>query len=159
MTGSLLRIDIRGRGEQRLRDKWADGPRTYLGLQVAGFPNLFVITGPGSPSVLTNMPTAIEQHVEWISDCIAHVREHGLTSIEATGDAEEEWVDYVRSVAETTLYPLASSWYVGANIPGKKRIFMPFVGGFARYEQHLRDVAANSYEGFVVSAQKADAGE
>ena len=152
MTGSLLKIDIKGRGGVTLEQKWADGPRTYLGMMVAGFPNLFVITGPGSPSVLANMPMAIEQHVEWISDCIAHLRELGATSVEATAEAEEGWVDHVRSIAEVTLFNLADSWYVGANIPGKKRVFMPYVGGFAPYEKQCRAVAAKGYEGMVFSS-------
>ena len=155
MTGSLLKIDVRGRDGLSLRDKWADGPRTYLGMQMAGFPNLFVITGPGSPSVLANMPMAIEQHVEWISDCIAHMREAGVTAVEATEEAEEGWVDHVRSIAEVTLFPLANSWYVGANIPGKKRVFMPYVGGFAPYEKQCNDVVAKGYEGFVFSSASA----
>ncbi|HET6811773.1 MAG TPA: NAD(P)/FAD-dependent oxidoreductase [Acidimicrobiales bacterium] len=161
MTGSLLKIDVRGRNGLSLRDKWADGPTTYLGMQIAGFPNLFVITGPGSPSVLANMPMAIEQHVEWIGDCITRLRETGMTAVEATEQAEEGWVDHVRSIAEVTLFPLANSWYVGANIPGKKRVFMPYVGGFAPYEKQCNDVAAKGYEGFVfsnLSAQSAQAG-
>jgi cation diffusion facilitator CzcD-associated flavoprotein CzcO len=150
MTGSLLKMDIRGRGGQRLGEAWAEGPLTYLGLQVAGFPNMFTITGPGSPSVLTNMPLAIEQHVEWISDCIAYLGAHGARCIEATEAAETAWVDHVRQVADVTLYRKADSWYVGANIPGKKRVFMPYVGGFATYRQVCDEVAAHSYEGFAV---------
>src|SRR5579864_3162163 len=153
MTGSLLRIDVRGTGGRSLRDKWAQGPLTYLGLQVAGFPNLFVITGPGSPSVLTNMPLAIEQHVEWIADCIDYLREHGLNRVEATEDAEGQWGEHVREVAEATLFPKTNSWYVGANIPGKSRVFMPYVGGFAPYQQLCDDVAAKGYEGFELSAR------
>jgi cation diffusion facilitator CzcD-associated flavoprotein CzcO len=153
MTGSLLKIDIRGAGGCTLKQKWEGGPVTYLGLQVAGFPNMFVITGPGSPSVLANMPMAIEQHVEWISDCIAHLRRHGLTRVEATEEAEDAWVDHVRGVAEATLFPQANSWYVGANIPGKKRVFMPYVGGFAPYQARCDEVAANGYEGFAFSSR------
>jgi cation diffusion facilitator CzcD-associated flavoprotein CzcO len=152
MTGSLLKIDIRGRDGIRLQDKWEGGPVTYLGIQVAGFPNMFTITGPGSPSVLTNMPVAIEQHVEWISDCITYLREHGLTRIEATEEAEDAWVDHVRQVADATLFPRADSWYVGANIPGKKRVFMPYVGGFLGYRKRCEAVAANDYEGFIASS-------
>jgi cation diffusion facilitator CzcD-associated flavoprotein CzcO len=152
MTGSLLRIDIRGRDGRSLRAKWEGGPLTYLGVQVAGFPNMFVITGPGSPSVLVNMPVAIEQHVEWIGDCIAYLRQRGLTRIEPTEEAEEAWVDHVRQVAELTLFPRANSWYVGANIPGKTRVFMPYVGGFAPYRKRCADVAANGYEGFALAA-------
>ena len=148
MTGSLLRMDIRGRGGRTLADKWAEGPRTYLGLQVAGFPNLFTITGPGSPSVLSNMPTAIEQHAEWISDCIEYMREQGLRRIEAKVEAEDEWVDHVRAVGDFTLHKYANSWYLGSNIPGKKRVFMPYVGGLDLYRARCDEVAGNGYAGF-----------
>ena len=148
MTGALLAMNVQGAGGQKLEDKWADGPKTYLGLQIAGFPNLFTVTGPGSPSVLTNMPVAIEQHVEWIADCIAYTFEQNITRIEATPDAEDDWVAYVAQVADTTLFPLANSWYVGANIPGKTRVFMPFVGGMTDYRGRCEDVAARGYAGF-----------
>ena len=148
MTGSLLRMNIRGVGGQTLADKWKEGPRTYLGLQVAGFPNLFTITGPGSPSVLVNMPTAIEQHVEWISDCIVSMQEHGHRRIEARAEAEEQWVDHVNEGASATLYMKADSWYVGANIPGKKRVFMPFVGGNVEYRRFCDECSQNGYAGF-----------
>ncbi|MDP1821262.1 MAG: NAD(P)/FAD-dependent oxidoreductase [Acidimicrobiales bacterium] len=151
MTGALLAIDIRGRDGLSLRDKWADGPRTYLGLQIAGFPNLFTITGPGSPSVLSNMPVSIEQHVEWIGDCIAHLRAAGRATIEATPAAEEAWVDHVADLAQLGMFSKANSWYVGANIPGKKRVFMPYVGGVANYRHRCDAVAANAYEGFELS--------
>ena len=153
MTGSLLRIDPQGRRGRRLTDAWEAGPVTYLGLQVAGYPNLFIITGPGSPSVLTNMPLAIEQHVEWIADCIAYMREYGWNTVEATEDAERAWVDIVRDVAGVTLFPKANSWYLGANIPGKKRVFMPYVGGFAPYRDHCDEVAAEGYRGFAFSGR------
>jgi cation diffusion facilitator CzcD-associated flavoprotein CzcO len=153
MTGSLLRIDIRGLDGVTLNRKWEAGPLTYLGVQVAGFPNMFIITGPGSPSVLTNMPLAIEQHVEWIAECITHVRESGQSRVEATEDAEEAWVEHVRQVAELTLFSQANSWYLGANIPGKKRVFMPYVGGFAPYRERCDEVAANGYEGFAFSSR------
>jgi cation diffusion facilitator CzcD-associated flavoprotein CzcO len=152
MTGALLKMDIRGRGGRSLRDKWADGPCSYLGLQIAGFPNLFTITGPGSPSVLSNMPVSIEQHVEWISDCIEHLRSHGGTMIEATAEAETTWVDHVSELADLTLFSKADSWYLGANIPGKKRVFMPYVGGVANYRQRCDEVVARGYEGFAISA-------
>lgn len=148
MTGSLLRMDIRGVGGRSLAEKWAEGPKTYLGLQVAGFPNFFTITGPGSPSVLSNMPVSIEQHVEWISDCIDYMRAQGSTRIEASEEAEEEWVEHVRQVAGLTLFPRASSWYLGANIPGKKRVFMPYVGGLLPYRERCDEVARTGYEGF-----------
>jgi cyclohexanone monooxygenase len=151
MTGALLRIDIRGRAGLALRDKWAAGPRTYLGLAVAGFPNLFMITGPGSPSVISNMIVSIEQHVDWIADCLAHLEAHGLGTVEATQDAEDAWVAHVNEVGNATLYPLASSWYVGANIPGKPRLFMPYVGGVGVYRQTCGAVAAKGYEGFALT--------
>jgi cation diffusion facilitator CzcD-associated flavoprotein CzcO len=153
MTGPLLRMDIRGRAGLSLREAWAAGPRTYLGLQVAGFPNLFTITGPGSPSVLTNMPVAIEQHVEWITDCIAHMRAKGLATLEPREDAVENWVAQVNAAADATLLPQASSsWYLGANVPGKPRVFMPYAGGMARYRAICDDIAAKGYQGFAVSA-------
>ncbi len=151
MTGALRRIDIRGRGGRPLRQKWAEGPRTYLGLGTAGFPNLFLITGPGSPSVLSNMVPSIEQHVEWIARCIGYLREHGLERIEATAEAEEAWVAHVNDVAEKTLYPSCNSWYLGANVPGKPRVFMPYLG-FPPYVQRCDEVAAKGYEGFRLTA-------
>ncbi|GJD98381.1 flavin-containing monooxygenase [Methylobacterium isbiliense] len=151
LTGPLLALDIRGSGGRPLKEAWAAGPRTYLGLQTPGFPNLFTITGPGSPSVLTNMPIAIEQHVEWITRCIAHLRERGLARIEATPEATEAWVAHVNEAAHATLLPMAnSSWYLGANVPGKPRVFMPYAGGMARYRSHCEAVAAKGYEGFAL---------
>ncbi|MDT7561514.1 MAG: hypothetical protein QOG76_138 [Pseudonocardiales bacterium] len=153
LTGPLLNIDIMGTDGTPLREKWAAGPRTYLGLQVAGFPNLFTITGPGSPSVLTNMPTAIEQHVDWIATCIDHMRAHGLVRIEAGEHAEQTWGEHVHEAAHRTLLPLAeSSWYLGANVPGKPRVFMPYAGGFANYADRCAEVAGNGYEGFSFAA-------
>ncbi len=151
MTGSVAKIDIRGRDGQTLNQKWAEGPKTYLGLMSAGFPNLFVITGPGSPSVLSNMIVSIEQHVDWISDCIAYMRNRGLDAVEANRDAEDKWVAHVNEVAHTTLYPQANSWYMGANIPGKPQIFMPYIGGVGVYRQICNDVAAKGYEGFSMT--------
>jgi cyclohexanone monooxygenase len=151
MTGSVAKIDIHGRNAQTLNQKWAEGPRTYLGLMSAGFPNLFVITGPGSPSVLSNMIVSIEQHVDWIADCLAYMREHGLEVMEASKEAEDKWVAHVNEVAYTTLYPQANSWYMGANIPGKPRIFMPYIGGVGPYRQICNDVAAKRYEGFAMT--------
>ena len=150
MTGALARIDIRGRGGRTLRSKWEDGPRAYLGLGVAGFPNLFVITGPGSPSVLSNMLPSIEQHVDWIADCMAWMRDRGHAAIEATPEAENEWVAHVGEVAGATLYPTCNSWYLGANVPGKPRVFMPYLG-FPPYVEKCDAVAANDYEGFELS--------
>jgi cyclohexanone monooxygenase len=152
MTGALLKANIHGRQGQPLNDKWAHGPVTFLGLAMAGFPNLFTITGPGSPSVLCNMLVAIEQHVNWIGDCLAWLREHRVATIEATPAAEETWVAHVNAVAEGTMYtaPSCNSWYLGANIPGKPRIFMPYVGGYPRYRRRCDEVAANGYEGFAL---------
>ncbi|MGH9083990.1 MAG: flavin-containing monooxygenase, partial [Acidimicrobiales bacterium] len=150
MTGALARIDVRGRAGLRLADAWAAGPRTYLGLAVAGFPNLFVVTGPGSPSVLSNMMEAIQQHVDWIGDCIEHLRDTGCTTIEATTDAQDGWVDYVNGVAGLTLFPRCSSWYLGANVPGKARVFMP-LPGFPTYVDQCVDVVASGYRGFALT--------
>ncbi len=148
MTGALLNPDVRGRGGVALRDTWAGGPRSYLGLAVAGFPNLFTITGPGSPSVLSNMMVSIEQHVDWIADCLAYLHERGLSIIEATAAAEEEWVRHANEVANGTLFPLAKSWYTGANIAGKPFGFMPYVGGVGAYRTICDGVAHQGYAGF-----------
>jgi cyclohexanone monooxygenase len=153
MTGPLKALNLRGRGGRRLEEAWADGPRTYLGVSVAGFPNLFTITGPQSPSVLTNMPVAIEQHVEWISDCIAAMRRDGKATIEATPQAQEDWVAHVNEVVGRTLMTGANSWYMGANIPGKPRVFLPYLGpeGVGGYRRRCDEVAAKGYEGFVLA--------
>lgn len=151
MTGSLGKIDLRGRHGRTLKAKWAAGPRTYLGLMSAGFPNLFMITGPGSPSVLSNMVVAIEQHVEWIADCLAWMEAEGVTVIEADQGAEDAWVDHVNEVAHCTLYPQAASWYMGANVPGKARVFMPYVGGVGAYRSQCDAVAAEGYRGFELT--------
>jgi cation diffusion facilitator CzcD-associated flavoprotein CzcO len=153
MTGPLLRMNITGRNGYRLNDAWSTGPRTYLGLQVPGFPNLFTITGPGSPSVLCNMPVAIEQHADFITDCIAHMHAHRLFCVEATPDATEKWATQVNEAASVTLLPQAKhSWYLGANIPGKPRVFMPYAGGMARYRAICAGVALSGYEGFALSS-------
>jgi cyclohexanone monooxygenase len=151
MTGALLKVEIRGRGGLPLREKWSAGPRAYLGVAMAGFPNLFTITGPGSPSVLTNMLPTIEQHVEWIAAGIAHMGKSGLGRIEAVEAAEDEWVGHVGDTASRTLRYTCSSWYLGVNIPGKPRVFMPYTGGFPKYIQKCNEVAAGGYEGFVLS--------
>jgi cyclohexanone monooxygenase len=152
MTGALRRIDLRGRSGHPLSEAWADGPRTYLGLQVEGFPNLFTITGPGSPSVLSNMIVAIEQHVDWITACLDHLQRHGLTTIEPSTEAVDAWVDQVNEAAAGTMYTASScnSWYLGSNIEGKPRVFMPYVGGFGRYRQRCQEVAQAGYTGFVL---------
>lgn len=151
MTGALREIDIRVKGGPVLAEEWRAGPRTYLGLMMAGFPNMFVITGPGSPSVKTQMIISIEQHTDWIAGCLAHLHAKGLSRIEPDARAQEEWVRHVNDVADSTLYPLANSWYVGANIPGKPRVFMPYVGGFDRYKRTCDEVAAKGYDGFLMA--------
>jgi cyclohexanone monooxygenase len=151
MTGALLRIDIRGRDGASLRRKWAEGPRTYLGLAIAGFPNLFTVTGPGSPSVISNMMVSIEQHIDWIADCIGYLQERGFETIEATQDAEDRWTRHVGEVADGTLFPKGRSWYIGVNIPGKPRVCYPYLGGVGAYRKICDDVAAKAYEGFVLT--------
>ncbi|MEV7279929.1 NAD(P)/FAD-dependent oxidoreductase [Streptomyces sp. NPDC093111] len=150
MTGAIDRVDVRGRGGRSLKEVWGEGPRTYLGLGVDGFPNLFQLTGAGSPSVLANVVLCAEQHVDWLADCLGHLDEHGHRAIEAGEEAVEEWVAQCRDRAAATLYPAADSWYLGANIPGKPRVFMPFIGGFGVYGEILADVAASGYKGFTL---------
>lgn len=152
MTGPLLAMDIRGRDGLSLEEKWADGPHTYLGVAVSGFPNLFTITGPGSPSVLSNMPVSIEQHVEWISDLLDHMRQNGRAVVEADDVKEKEWTDLVREYANATLHMKANSWYLGANVPGKPRVFMVYTGGVAAYRETCEQIAQNGYEGFELTA-------
>ena len=147
MTGSYTGIDIAGRQGRSLKEAWSAGPVTFLGLGVPDFPNLFIVAGPGSPSVLTNMVLAVEQHAEWIMDCISYLRRHDLRTIEATSDAAEQWVAHVNELASYTLYPTCNSWYLGANIPGKPRVFMPLLG-FPAYEARCDEVAATGYQGF-----------
>jgi cation diffusion facilitator CzcD-associated flavoprotein CzcO len=150
MTGALARIDIRGREGLALTDKWSAGPRTYLGLTTRDFPNLFMITGPGSPSVLTNMLPSIEQHVEWIADCISYLDSQDLQSIEPDLKAEDSWVGHVNEIAGATLLTTCNSWYLGANVPGKPRVFMPYLG-FPNYVEKCQEVVANGYQGFEVA--------
>jgi cyclohexanone monooxygenase len=151
LTGPLQALGIRGRDGRTLDDAWADGPVTYMGLAVPGFPNLFTITGPGSPSVLSNMPVSIEQHVEWIGDCLAWAREHGIDGIEATEPAAAAWTRHVQDMASMTLFPKADSFYMGANIPGKPRLFLPYIGGVSNYRHKCDEVAAKGYDGFALS--------
>ncbi len=151
MTGALLAMDIRGRDGRSLREAWADGPHTYLGLASAGFPNLFLITGPQSPSVFTNMVMSIEQHVDWIADCLIYLRARGIRSIEASAPAQAQWEAHVAAVADATLMPQADSWYVGANVPGKPRVFMAYLGGLGPYRQRCDQVAAQGYAGFELT--------
>jgi cation diffusion facilitator CzcD-associated flavoprotein CzcO len=150
MTGALLAPGIRGRSGLSLRQKWQGGPETFLGLATSGFPNFFFITGPGSPSVLSNVVVSIEQHVEWISDHLEHLAKEGHTETEATGVAEQSWTAHVNEVASGTLYPLAKSWYTGANVPGKPRIFMPYVGGVGEFRRRCDEVAEHGYQGFAM---------
>ncbi len=150
LTGAVLAIDIRGRAGSRLRDKWAQGPRTLLGIMTAGFPNLFIITGAGSPSVLVNMIVGIEHHVQWITDCIEYMKASGQSTIEPSVQAEDRWVEHVNAAANRTLLPLANSWFLGANIPGKPRVFMPYAAKIGVYRRECQAVADKGYEGFVL---------
>ena len=150
MTGPLLAPDIHGRHDRSLREAWSAGPRTYLGIMSHGFPNLFMITGPGSPSVLTNMLVSIEQHVEWATDAIDWLRTHDLTTIDPDLEAQDQWVDHVNEIAEFTLFPKGDSWYLGANVPGKPRVFMPYIAGVGVYRQICEDVVTNHYRGFTL---------
>ena len=153
LTGALTRIDIHGRDGRLLRDEWVDGPKTYLGIQVAGYPNLFTVNGPGSPSVLTNMIPGAEQHVDLIADVLVHLREHDLHSVEPTFEAQDEWVEHVSELAEGTMFTAEScnSWYLGANVPGKPRVFLPYVGGFNRYIAECQEIVDAGYKGFVTA--------
>ena len=151
LTGPLLAVNPVGVGGLTMREKWSGGPRTYLGLTIAGFPNLFLITGPGSPSALTNVMVSIEHHVAWITDLMAAMGERGATRVEADVTAEDGWVDHVNEVGNMTLYPRAESWYTGANVNGKPRVLMPYVGGFGVYRQICAAVAADGYKGFVIT--------
>ena len=154
ISGALNRIDVRGVGGVPLAEKWSAGPRAYLGVAPAGFPNMFIVTGPGSPSVFSNMVLSIEQHVEWIGDCLAWVRGLGARAVEATEQAAADWTDHVQQVASHTLHPRAASWYMGANIPGKPRIFLPYIGGVGNYRDRCAAVAASGYEGFILSGEE-----
>ena len=153
MTGALERIDIRGKNGKSITEEWQAGPRTYLGLQIHGFPNLFTITGPGSPSVLSNMMVSIEQHVDWINDCIEHLDKNQVRAIEPEEEAVDKWITHVNQVAEGSMFtaPSCNSWYLGANIPGKPRIFMPYVGGVGEYRNRCDEIARNGYTGFNLS--------
>ena len=150
MMGSFDKIHITGRNGRTLAEKWRAGPRAYLGVATSGFPNLFTITGPGSPSVLASMIQAIEQHVDWMADCIAHLRDVGAATIEPVQNDEDEWDAHVNEVSKVSLRSTCSSWYVGANIPGRPRVFMPYIGGFPVYVQKCNEVMSNGFEGFVI---------
>jgi len=159
MTGTLFNVDIRGRRDQALKEKWYAGPRTYLGLMSEAFPNMFMITGPGSPSVKSNMVMSIEQHVDFVTDSIVHMREQGYDVMEPTVDAEDDWVDHVQETANKTLFPRANSWYMGANMPGKPRLFMPYIGGVGVYRRICEDIVEDGYKGFRFEAKTAAAAE
>ena len=150
ITGALADIDIRGRDGLRLLDAWADGPRTLLGIQSAGFPNLYMITGPGSPSVLSNMVVSIEQHVDWVVGVIEHLRSIGADTIEPTTEAQDAWMAHIESLAQPTLYSKANSWYVGANIRGKPKVFSLYVAGCGAYRRECDEIAASGYQGFLI---------
>lgn len=149
VTGALMKIDVRGLDGATLKDAWSAGPQTYLGLMSAGFPNLFMITGPGSPSITVNVILAIEQHVEWVAECIAYMRKQGLERIDVSNRYQEEWGDHVREAADQTLFPKANSFYMGSNIPGKPRTFLLYLGGLPEYTERCRRIAENGYEGFI----------
>jgi cyclohexanone monooxygenase len=149
MTGSILKIDIRGKNGTKLAEQWKDGPTTYLGLAIANFPNLYTITGPQSPSVLSNMMVSIEQHVDWLTDLFVTMRDKGRSVVEATQQAQDEWILHSSDVGNASLYPLANSWYMGANVPGKPRVFLPYLGGVGPYREICDNVAAEDYKGFV----------
>ena len=154
MTGSIFNVDIKGRGGLALKEKWNAGPKTYLGLMSASFPNLFMITGPGSPSVKSNMIMSIEQHVDLVIETLLSMRRKGLSVVEPELEAENKWVDHVQEVANKTLFPQANSWYMGANIPGKPRLFMPYIGGVGTYREICEEIVANNYRGFKFEKSK-----
>ncbi|MET0521225.1 MAG: NAD(P)/FAD-dependent oxidoreductase [Jiangellaceae bacterium] len=149
MTGPIFRLNIEGTGGTKIRDAWAEGPQTYLGLASHGFPNLFLLTGPGSPSVLSNVIQSAEQHVDWLTDLLRHLRDNRIDRIEADLDAQDKWTRYCTEMANESLWPRADSWYMGANIPGKPRVFMPYIGGNALYQTEIDEVAEKDYEGFT----------
>ena len=151
MTGAILDMDIRVKGGARLAEAWEHGPKTYLGVMVNGFPNLAIITGPGSPGVKSNMISAIEQHVDWIADLVEHMSSTGKATFQAQAEAQEQWVKHVNEVADQTLYPKANSWYVGANIPGKPRVFMPYVAGLDKYRKICDEVTRDGYRGVSIN--------
>ena len=151
MTGALLSMDIRGVGGLALRDKWADGAGTYIGLVAAGFPNLFMITGPGSPAVFSNVMLSIEQHVDWIADCLAHMVEGGFERIDADPEAEARWTRLVEDLVARSIVGKTNSWWTGANIPGKPRGITMYLGGTHNYRAACDEVAANGYEGFTLT--------
>jgi cyclohexanone monooxygenase len=154
VTGTLNKLNLRGKGGQSLADKWQDGPSAYLGLCTAGFPNLFMITGPGTPGILTNFPGCIEQNVDWIADVMTNMRETKATEFEASLDAEAQWVKEIAEVADTTLFPTVDSWYMNSNLPGKPRVFTAYFSGMHTYADICADVAKNGYRGFEIRSDE-----
>ena len=159
MTGTLLKLDIRGRDGLSLSEKWRNGEKveTYLGLGISGFPNFFTITGPQSPSVLTNVPTAIEQHVEWISDCLRYLRENDVKTIEPTEEAEKQWSKQCTELANSTLFTKTESWYTGSNIDGKSRDFLIYLGGLDNYRYICNEVSEKGYQGYQLQLKEVKA--
>jgi cyclohexanone monooxygenase len=155
MTGPIFGLNIEGAGGLRLRETWQAGPLTYLGIASHGFPNLFLLTGPGSPSVLSNVIVSAEQHVNWLTKLLGYLQEHEIDRIEADLDAQSRWVRYCTDMANESLYPRANSWYMGANIPGKPRVFMPYVGGNALYQTEIDEVEEKGYTGFQLSSSQS----
>jgi cyclohexanone monooxygenase len=155
VTGALERLNIVGEHGRTFKQLWQAGPTSYLGLMTVGFPNLFTITGPGSPSILTNVIISIEQHAEWIADCLAFMQKQGHTRIDPQQAAQDRWVGHVQEVAAGTLFVTANSWYMGANIPGKPKVFLPYIGGFSTYVARCEEVVRKGYEGFDFSSPKA----
>jgi len=151
LTGSFVAVDVRGRGGAELKEVWKDGPKTYLGLSVSGFPNFHTVTGPQSPSVLSNMMVSIEQHVDWIAEAMVYLRDKGYTTMDATPESENAWVEHSNELGDQTLYPMANSWYMGANVPGKPRVFLPYIGGVGPYREKCNEVAAKGYEGYKLA--------
>ncbi len=156
LTGALSKMDVRGLGGQKLSEKWADGAKTYLGLMTSGFPNMFTVTGPGSPGPLANMTMGIEQHIDWITRAMQYMRQHGFDRIDADEPAERSWMQHVQDLVSRTLYLKAKSWYVGANVPGKAQVFLPYLGGHGNYRNKCDAVAAAGYEGFLFAHTAED---
>ena len=148
-TGALDRIQFEGVDGRLMKDEWAEGAKSYLGLASPGFPNFFTVTGPGSPAILTNVIGSIEHHVEWIADYISYLRAAGITRTEATPEATERWTTHVAELAAMTLYPTAASWYMGANVPGKPRVFLAYIGGLHNYRDRCEKIATDGYPGFT----------
>ena len=155
MTGALLAVDVIGRNGLAAKTAWENGPRNLLGLMIAGFPNMFTVTGPGSPSVLANVIRAIEHHVDWLSNCFEYLRRENIACIEADEHAQDAWVQHVNQLADRTLFPRTPSWYIGADIPGKPKVFMPYAGGLPAYREHADRVARNGYEGFRLTREES----